>query len=134
MALSICPFRRRTCFTPQSGYLRRLHCPPFRRWRLLTPTSAAMKTAIIACGFTATTTGTDVGGSLNTAGTQFTAVQAGGYAIPMGIGVILNTLARRETGTASTTTTTVTTATDSQPLVDARGVPGRRPGAPVRAD
>ena len=62
-----------------------------------------MQTAIIACGLTATTTGTDVGKSLNTAGTQFTAVRVDGYAIPMGIGVISNTPAGKGIGTGSTT-------------------------------
>lgn len=76
-----------------------------------------MQTAIVACGLTATTTGTDAGGSLNTAGTQYIAVRVDGYAIPTGIGVILNTLAGRGTGTGSTTTTTMTTATDSHPPV-----------------
>lgn len=73
--------------------------------------SAATQTAIIACGFTATTTGTDVGRSLNTAGTRCTAVQVGGYAIPMGTGVVLNTTGGMGTGSTTGSTTTMTTAT-----------------------
>jgi len=106
------PYWRRTWFTVPGGYLRRLRCRRFRRWRSLTPTSAATQTAITACGLSATTTGTDVGRSPNTAGTRFTAVQVGGCAIPMGTGVILNTLAGRSTG-STTGSTTTTTATDN---------------------
>jgi hypothetical protein len=105
------PFRRRTWFTVQRACLRRWHCRLFRRSRLRILTSAATQTAIIASGFTATTTGTDVGGSLNTARIQFTAAQVGGCAMPMATGVILNTLAGRGTRTGSTVTRT--TATDN---------------------
>ena len=86
-------------------------CRLFRQWRLRTPTSAATQTAIIACGSNATTTGTDAGGSPNTAITPFTAVRVAGYAMRMGTGVILNTLAGGSIRTTSTMTTTTVTAT-----------------------
>jgi len=121
-----CPFRRRTCFTVQREYLRRLPCRPFPQWRLLTATSAATQTAIIACGLAATTTGTDVGGSLNTAKTQFTAVLVGGYAIPMGTGVILNTLAGRGNTGSTTTRTTATGDGNATPRASSTSRPGVR--------
>ena len=67
-----------------------------------------MRTAIIVCVLSATTTETDAGASQNIARTAFIAIRAVGFATPMGTGVITSTLAGSGIRIGSTTTATGT--------------------------
>ena len=85
--------------------------------------SAVTRTAIIVSVSLVTTMGTNVGAIQNTVGRICIAVRVGGFATPMGIGVIMSTPAGNGIRIGSTATTTTTAIDKLRETVSMRWAP-----------